>query len=280
MREVVDEANVGRWKEIATSTRWTLRVLSQVGDPVDSSPFTTLNAVYPEKASDWCRGFLEASAEHMRHWADFAAPLKWHPDHVVTHTFRPAQTLARAAMESASQAVWIMSPNEAEECARRHLCLVRWDYAEYRKSLAQDEKHLARELDQRLLAAVQEHFPEEALRMPNYLTVLRETAGVVGRDPNEVESIWRASSGSAHGKRWPALTLQRSTPGREYEPGQFRTTIMPDPDAMTRALELADALLSYGAMRFLQLSGIDFMSAHQDAITWVESLLPRVDGVD
>ncbi|MGJ9412404.1 hypothetical protein ACHAAC_06805 [Aeromicrobium sp. CF4.19] len=280
MPEVVDEANVARWKEIATSSRWSLRVLSQVGDPADGSPFAQVNMVHTEKASDWCRGFLDASAEHMRHWADFAAPLKWHPDHVVTHTFRPTQTLARAAMESAAQAVWIMAPDDPNECIRRHLCLIRWDYSEYRKSLPADRKAIAREQDQRLLESVSAHFTEDQLRPPSYLSVLRETASVVRRDPDEVEAVWRASSGSAHGKRWAAHALQRVTPGEEYEPGQFRALLMPDPTAMTRALDVADALLTYGVSRFLQQSGADFAAAHQDAMQWLESVVPMRRGDD
>ena len=280
MPEIVDEVNVGRWKEIATSARWSLRVLSQVRDPAEGSPFDEVNPIHTEKASDWCRGFLDASAEHMGHWADFAAPLKWHPEHVVNHTFRPTQTLARAAMESAAQAVWIMAPDRPYECARRHLCLIRWDYSEYRKSLPANRKHIAREQDKRLLDGVRQHFAEDQLRPPNYLSVLRDTASVVGRDPDEVEVIWRASSGSAHGKRWPAHALQRVTPGDEYEPGQFRTLLMPDPRAMTRALDIADALLTYGVSRFLQLSGTDFAAAHQDAMQWLQSVVPMTAGAD
>lgn len=276
MPEIVDEVNVLRWKEIATSTRWSQRVLSQVSDPADGSPFAEVNAMHTERVSDWCRGFLDASAEHMSHWADFAAPLKWHADHVVNHTFRPTQTLARAAMESAAQAVWIMSSNRSDECARRHLQLIRWDYSEYRKSLPQDRKHIAREQDRRLLEDVREHFAEDELRPPNYLSVLRETASTVDRDPDEVEAIWRASSGSAHGKRWPTLALQLAMPGEEFEPGQFRTLLMPDPDAMTRALSIADGLLTYGVSRFLQLSGADVTAAHQDAMQWLEAVVPKI----
>lgn len=110
--------------------------------------------------------------------------------------------------------------------------------------------------------------------------MLRDTASVVDRDPDEVEVIWRASSGSAHGKRWPAHALQRITPGEEYEPGQFRTLLMPDPEAMTRALDIADALLTYGVSRFLQLSGTDFAAAHQDAMQWLQSVVPMTAGAD
>lgn len=167
-----------------------------------------------------------------------------------------------------------LAPDRPYVCARRHLCLIRWDNSEYRRSLPADRKHVARDQDQRLLEGVREHFAEHQLRPPNYLSVLRDTASVVDRDPDEVEVIWRASSGSAHGKRWPAHALQRVTPGEEYEPGQFRTMLMPDPNAMTRALDIADALLTYGVSRFLQLSGADFAAAHQDAMQWLQSVVP------
>jgi hypothetical protein len=275
MLEAVDDENLARWKVIATSTRWSMHVLSQVGDPTEASPFAKLDSLYAEKSSDWCRGFLGASVEHMRHWADFAAPLKWHPDHVVTHTLRPTQTLARAAMESAAQAVWVMAPNDSYECTRRHLCLIRWDYEEYRKSLPQDRKDIAREQDRRLLEHVREDFSEEQLRPPSYLSVLRDSASVVARGADHVEAVWRASSGTAHGKRWPALALQRLSPGEEFEPGQFRTLLMPDATAMTSALDIADAFLAYGVQRFVQFSGADFEALHADAMQWLETVIPR-----
>jgi hypothetical protein len=124
----VDEPTLQRWKEFAASARWCSRVLSQVGDPLEQSNFRQVNDLYlPEKASDWCRGYLQAAVDHLEFWADFVAPLKFHPEHTVGHRFRPVQSLARAAMEAAAQAVWVMSADTPVESLRRHLSQIRWD---------------------------------------------------------------------------------------------------------------------------------------------------------
>jgi hypothetical protein len=131
----VGEAVSREWTEIAQGARLSNHVLQAMPDPTLTSNFAQINAVCPfEKASDWHRSYLGAALEHLIVWADIVAPLKFHPEHEVTFTFRPAHTLGRAAMEAASQAVWMTSGGTAKECARRHLSLIRWDYDEHRKS--------------------------------------------------------------------------------------------------------------------------------------------------
>ena len=278
----VDAAVSQAWAAVAHGARLSSRILQSVGDPVPRSNFAELNAVYPhEKASDWHRAYLGAALEHLLMWADLVAPLKFHPEQVVMHTFRPAYTLGRAALEAASQAVWMTAGGTARECSRRHLSLIRWDYVEHRKSVSgQEAKGRVEERDATLLKRASGVFAEADLRPPNHYTVLRAAAPVLGRNPDELERIWRAASGSAHGRVWPSLSLQHVVPLTEYEPGQFRTLRIPDTDGMTEVLEAAEQMLSYGVLRHADFCGADIPALIEDARLWLASVVPFREDAD
>ncbi len=94
--------------------------------PVEGSNFVRANDLYPfEKVSDRARHYVDAAFEHTLMWADHVAPFKFHPDQTVSFTLRPTYTLARAALESAAQVVWLLSTRDPLECIRRHLRLIR-----------------------------------------------------------------------------------------------------------------------------------------------------------
>lgn len=77
------------WTEVAQGSRLANHMLQAMPDPTPSSNFAKVNALYPhEKASDWHRAYLSAALEHLVVWADIAAPLKFHPEHEVTFSFR------------------------------------------------------------------------------------------------------------------------------------------------------------------------------------------------
>lgn len=278
----VDEATSLAWTEVAHKARLAHHMLTGTPGPSPSSNFAQINAFYPyEKASDWHRSYLTAAVEHLLIWANMVAPLKFHPEHEVTHTFRPAFTLARAAMEASSQAVWMSSGETAKECARRHLALIRWDYEEHRKSVAgHDRKKLISDLDERLVSRASENFPESTLKRPNHLTVLRAAAPEIRFDPDVLEGIWRAASGSAHGKVWPALSLQHIVPLDEYEPGQFRTIRIPDPDRMTEVLNAASEMTMHGVLRHADFCKADIPGLMQEARLWLASVVPLREDAD
>lgn len=73
-----------------------------------------------------------------------------------------------------------MAPDRPHECSRRHLCLIRWDYSEDRKSLPADRKHIAREQDERLLEVVREHFTEDQLRPTTCRCCVTRPAWLIG----------------------------------------------------------------------------------------------------
>ncbi len=131
----VDPEIAASWTAIAIGSRVSHRTLELTGAPGPGSRLAQVDAAYPsEQVSARVRGYLGAALEHLMFWADHAAPLKFHEEQSVLVSLRPAYTIARAALESSAQAVWLMNASDPKECIRRHLCLARWDLQEYRKS--------------------------------------------------------------------------------------------------------------------------------------------------
>ncbi len=138
------------------------------------------------------------------------------PEQELIHTLRPAYTLSRAALEAASQAVWVSAGGSAAECARRHLRLIRWDYAEHRKSVQDPAvKQRIRAMDETLLTRVEERLSVDELIVPSLIAVLRDAAQVIGVSADELERVsgepltttsWRAASerrqAASSGRRW------------------------------------------------------------------------------
>lgn len=276
----VDAQTRQAWIEIAHAARLADRMLRRVGDPEPRSPFAQVNALYRwEKASDWHRAYAAAALEHLVLWADIVSPLRFDPEQVVQHSLRPAYTLGRAAMEAASQAVWMTATAEARECARRHVALILWDYDEQRKSLA-DLDAKARVSDQR--ATVVERSSglsaDAPLPNPNHLMVLRGAAPEIACDPADIDRMWRAASGAAHGKYWPSLALSEVTPVAEYEPGHFRALRIPDPAGMTEVLRTAGTMATFAVYRHAELCGADLASLAAEAMAWLKSVVPQDGG--
>lgn len=277
----VDEETLTAWSMTAHGARMLSSTLEGVPDPIPGSDWWKVNCIYPhEKASDWCRSYIAAALEHTLYWADVAMPLSFASDHVVRHTLRPVFTLSRAAMEAASHAVWLLSAPDPKECARRHLSLIRWDYEEYRKSAVGDDalRRRVADAEERLLERTASEFEETQTRRPNLLSVIREAAAVVEMEPDQVERMWRASSGVAHGKAWPSNALQSVYPLSEYEPGHFRTLKIPDPQRMTEVLHATDRLTTFAVLKFAQFAGADLDGLLEEArLALVEKLPVRPD---
>lgn len=241
-----------------------------------------VDAMYPhERASNWHRSYLNAALEHLMMWADLVAPLRFDPEQDSTHTLRPAYTLGRAALEAAAQAVWMSAGDSAGDCIRRHLKLIRWDYEEHRKSVQSPEhKRRIREMDELLLNRVQEHVSGDELTVPSLLVVLREAADVIGVSSDDLERMWRAASGAAHGKYWPSVALQHVVPVNEYTPGQLSTLSVPDAARMTEVLRLADRMTTWGVLRHADFSGYEIEPLLSEAKRWLASVVPLRDDAD
>jgi hypothetical protein len=285
IRIPIDEEAVRGWVEVAHGSRILQHCLRDAGDPLPGSPFAQVSGLYPfEKVSDRARAYLMAAIEHLIFWADLQAPLKFHPEQSTEVTLRPSYTLARASLESAAQAVWLMDTTDPMECIRRHICLMRWDLQELRKSkLDIAEKAKAKVLEEDLVHRVSEVFGDAQVRAPQgYLDVIRSACAADGLtlEPDDAERIWRAASGAAHGKYWPTLELQQVIPGEEYEPGQFRSVRIPNVDGITEVLRAAHAMAQVGVLRFLDYSGIDIAASIANAHEWVGEVIPLKEGVD
>lgn len=278
----VDQATSLAWVEVAHSARIHSRILDTVSDPIDGSQFSMVDVLYPhERASNWHRSYLNAALEHLLVWADLVAPLRFHPEQESIHMLRPAYTLSRAAIEAASQAVWVSAGGSAAECVRRHLRLIRWDYEEHRKSVQDPEaKRRIHEMDETLLNRVREHVSADQLKVPSLLTVLREAAEVIGESSNDLERVWRAASGAAHGKFWPSVALQHVVPVDEHEPGQLRALSVPDAVGMTEVLRLAGRMTTWGVLRHADFCGFEIEPLVSEATQWLASVVPVHDDAD
>ena len=265
-RYLIDRETLQPWVEVAHSARMMRYVLSAVGVPLAGSNFERADALYPfEPTSAWCRSFLDAALEHLELWADHVAPFSFAEDAEVIQRGRPAQTLSRAAVEAAAQAVWIMDADNAAECTRRHLSLVLHDLDEESKAAdgAEKDRVLATraELLARLASAITE---EEIGGFPGYMQMVKRASAIVARkgskeggldDTEEVERLWRTSAGSAHGKRWPSFRHQVVVSVQGDVEGRDTGLLVPDPRAITKVLKLADAIVTYGVLRFADYSG-------------------------
>lgn len=241
--------------------------------------------LYPfEKVSDRVRAYLTAAVEHLIFWADVQAPLKFHPEQSVEVTLRPSYTLARASLEAAAQAVWLMGTTDPMECIRRHICLMRWDLQELRKSrLDAASKSEAKALEADLVHRVSGVFTDEQVCAPQtYLEVIRSACAADGLSltPDDAERIWRAASGAAHGKYWPTLELQQVVPLEKNESEQHGSTLVPDVGGITEALRAAHAMAEIGVLRYLDYSGLDIQESLAAAYAWLSEVIPLKEGAN
>ena len=270
---------------IAHAARLAQHMMRSCGDPAPGSGFVQVNDLYPfEKVSDRARHYVMAGLEHLVMWADFAAPFKFHPEQTTTFTMRPTYALARAALESAAQAVWLMDTRDPVECVQRHLRLIRWDLEEHRKSrLDPQGKAQVNERDKKLIERVAQVFTKDQIRPPQgYLWVIQQACrpSDLDLDAAQVERLWRAASGAAHGMYWTNLELTEVEVGQEYEPGHFRTVTLPDPRAMLDVLQASEKMVTYAAFKYLLFSGEDPTRLMAGARTWLAQEITLKPGAD
>lgn len=279
----VDETTSLEWTQAAIASRVDHRLLLLIEDPGAGSPFDTLDRLYPfEKASDRARAYLSAALEHSLFWADYTAPLDFKEGETRGFALRPTYTLARAAIEGAAQAIWLMGSTDPYECLRRHLSLIRWDLQEHRKSKPQTAaKEAVQEREQELLDRVAANFSPDRIRPPNgYLYLIKSAcrASDLNLDENHAERLWRAASGATHGKYWPTPELQHVQVGDEYEPGHFRARTTPDPEELTAVVKAAGTMTRYGVLRFADYSGMAIGDLLRQAQEWVFERIPKRSG--
>ncbi|MCG7415430.1 MULTISPECIES: hypothetical protein [Microbacterium] len=252
------DAQVDRWKEIAYGARVFEYAVARLDPPDPASQIAQASRFVPGyPVDDWCRSFLAAAYDNLLLWADYATPLRPTPDVQIVIRLRPALTIARAAMESAAQAVWVLSATTAREMAERHVRLFLWDLDEQQKAATTAEwKQAIRDGRSASLAFL--GIDEQMFKAPSYLEVIRgaaKWAALVADDERlddrpHIERVWRTCAGAAHGKRWPANELMKP-----YSRPDGTTIVAPDPAVITDALDVADAFASVGALTLAQKSG-------------------------
>lgn len=244
------------WNEAAVGARLNAEVLLRIMPPREGS-FLRPNSDDPLRNMAWfCHGLLESAADHLVLWADYAAPLKFHPDHVTVHALRPVFTLARAAIESASQAIWVLSPEDPKVRGARYIMLATWDLNEQLKAAVDEESRA--ELKSRrdsIFAAL--GVTARTFRPPRYLDMIREATEFLSlaepvsmTSAGNVERVWRCAAAAAHGKHWPEFELHDRT---EVDDGLFSS--VPKIGAMSEVLEVADCLLSASVVLFAMHAG-------------------------
>lgn len=274
-----------QFTEIAQGVRLSWRMMQSVGTPLPGSNFFDLEKQFPNSlVFSRAKHYILAAHEHLVMWADFAAPFKFHPKQTTIFTLRPTLALARAALESAAQAVWLLDTTDPLELLRRHLCLVRWDLEEHRKSQSdQAKKDLIRERDAAIVRETSALFTEAQIKPPHgYLWIIKNACHASDLQLNAdcVESLWRAASGAAHGMYWPneELTIDQ-VKGASREPQSFASQI-PDPDVMINVLRASDTMATYAALRYLDFAGEDITALMLDARVWLAGEITPREGAD
>jgi hypothetical protein len=280
-RQYLQREQIMPWIEAAQSARLNADVLERLMPPREGSYLLPSSDAPVKKVAWWCHGYLDAAADHLLLWADYAAPLKFHPESETVHTLRPAFTLARAAIESAAQVIWALAPEEPSEFGRRFFQLVLWETSEQAKAAATPEtraEHRTR-LNEMLSVFGQ---TTRTFKPPKYLDLVRFAAEFLTdgdstspMSPDRIERIWRSAAGAAHGKQWPEYELSDREDAGD---GLYYST--PKIEAISEVLEIASKFLSAGVILFAIRAGRqeDFDDLWREATTRLAERITTIDG--
>jgi hypothetical protein len=259
----VPDAEIARWVNAAHKSRLASYMLDQVRDPLPGTSLACDDEAYRwEKCSAWTRSALVAATDHLIVWANIVAPQTVFEGMVVRNPPRPYYTLARAGLECAAQAVWVLDQDTSSERMTRHLRLLYHDLrqmavafevaGDQRAAWARERMDSIRERlgDADLFETLKKHEPK-------YSTMVRDCADAIEMAPAELEVLWRSASAAAHGKNWFQQVGYATVVGDEYEPGYFRAILHPDPAAITPSVTAAANLTMYGVLRFITRAGHD-----------------------
>lgn len=271
----VGSADSQLWVQSVTRSRMAVRALAATGDPVAGSPLAADDAVFPsEYLSDATRGFLDAALDHLTLWSNTVAPMVFVDGSTVANPPRPYFALARAAIESASQAAWVLEPEASTVRVQRHVRLLLGNLEEMRKTAVKTPGADLQEVDNRI-----EHIRRCAggtvQRAPNYLDMVRAVAQFGGLTPDEAEIQWRTASAGAHGKAWFIEATHELTLGAEYAPGRFRAVRRPEPGTVSATVRFASALALRTVLRYISLAGHDYAAIGDATLRAVAADLPR-----
>jgi hypothetical protein len=270
-----------KWKEHTYAARSCELTLSRLPDPSPGSDLDRADMLYPwEKVSTWVRAYLRGSAEHLGLWADVVAPFEFDSDAVNNVRVRPYLLLARAALEAAAHALWLVEVPDADECVTRFLRLMYRDFGYHKKALRSDNLDTAA-IEQRIIdleSRVAEHSIRVNLkeRVPGYEEMIRFAATATDNNPDRWAYLWNAASGAAHGQNWFGIESYDVVPVFEYEPGHYRTLAFPDPEFITETIGAACEALRWGTLRWL-LMGRHDPDLLSQATHEIYERMPKID---
>lgn len=277
----IEREQIVPWIEVAQSARLNADVLERLMPPREGSFLRPTPDDPLKNMAWWCHGFLDAAVDHLLLWADYAAPLKFHPEASIAHTLRPAFTLARAAIEAAAQAIWILSPEDPNVRGARYVVLATWDVNEQLKAA------VAAEARAELKGRRDEIFAKlgvtaRSFRQPRYLDMIREAAEFLdlgdsnpAMSPDGIERVWRSAAAAAHGKHWPEFEFHDRTDAGE---GLFLS--VPKTEPISEVLQVAERLTSAGMVLFAMHAGRmeDFHALWDEAVARLASRMTTVSG--
>ncbi|GAA1995500.1 hypothetical protein GCM10009718_36880 [Isoptericola halotolerans] len=275
VKVAVDGDDMVLWKEAATRVRLAQATLDQLGDPAPGSGLAQddmrCNGPY---ISDSVRGHLDAALDNLTLWANVVAPRVFIKDVPVENPPRPYFTLARAGLESAAQAVWLLSPQEQDERIARHLRLAVNDLEEMRRTARLVDSSAEEAVKERIVA-VRDTAGGPIKVAPNYLDMVRAAANLGGLEPDDAEALWRTASAAAHGKLWFLEATYSTDLGEEFSAGRFRAVRRPDAGTISTVVTLATEVTERAVVRYALMLGAPLERITQRAVEQLRKNLPR-----
>jgi len=274
---LVTGAHAASWRDTALTIRYLAQMLSRLSDPAPGSELAGDDAAvtgHGEYPSDATRAQLDAAMENLSLWANVVSPMLFIDGVEVKNPPRPYFTLARAGLESAASAAWVLSPQDPSERADRHMRLVLEDLDQMRKALCLSDAAQADAVQLRIDAARQAH-PRAIQSAPSYVAMVRDAALRAGWDANGAEELWRMASAAAHGKRWFTGATHHTILGEEFSPGRHRAVHFPDPDKITEMVALATKVADWAVIRYGELAGAPLDELHRQCMQALQNNMPR-----
>lgn len=264
------------WKVAAVTVRFAREMLDRVSDPAPASPLAMDDEACVEGlyVSDTARGCLEAALDNLTMWANEVSPKVFVEGVPVVNPPRPHFTLARAGMEAAAQAAWILSGDESAARVSRHDRLAVANLEEMRLAVRHIDADTTAAVVARI-AAVRAARAEAIPAAPGYISMVRDTASVVDMAPDDAEVLWRTASAAAHGKLWFLEATHTTTVGEEFAPGRFRARREPDPGTISAVVTFASQLVENTVLRFALLAGAPLQTLIPQSMQAVTADMPR-----
>lgn len=284
-RTPVSSEHTDLWTQFALRIRTVEHVVAKVAHPDKGTPFARADGMYPEAISQWAREGLRSALDHLGIWADFAVPIEQFEGQTIKHVgFRWPFTLMRAALEGASQSLWLTGSPTVHVAIANLVRMVRHDLREQRlafEAIGRDTSAIvAREARHEAVAAkLVDHGPDTE-KLPSMVDLVKQAATATGQDPGKFAYYYRACSGATHGKDWASKELQMPTSGTtEWMPGQFAYTAVMNPAKQTEILGETIRLVEVSASRFLErtYSG-DIVRLTAQATFDAQKVMPLVPG--